>query len=449
MVQISIIEETAEDRNRLAEKVHALLLQDENCSYLLPQLNIKTYPSYNFISLDCSTGTEHEIVIVGASITDQTPEFIRKIKTQHARGSILALTQKPSFKNIECLSNYGADDVVSGELSNIDLYKRLFSQRNYPEQANKNTVILFDSGKGGSGVTSAACAFSELLAERKNKVLTVDLDWETQDLSRFLRAQPFLNDNLELLLNSSRPLFSDFIEQAITKFCEEDSWHIITPPVSALKESNLKFFEIFQFLIEECRKNYSHIIIDSGALSGELLARLYEVVDKIIFVINTDPAALHANLEKLKKNMLTGRVKGEIFLLENRSFPKGISPKIIKEELVKIYPFDSVKWLQNYISYNAAAGLWPGTGGTLFSCCNSKSIKKSFIKLIDEIGLDNFEAREENLSLNIKQIIQKTFSKLIWTDIKQLIPQPSFYTKTLPIKQIENLPVISGVKIIS
>ena len=65
-------------------------------------------------------------------------------------------------------------------------------------------LILVDAGKGGLCVTSVVAGLGDALAAHGKRVLTIDLDMETQDLSRFLQTRPFVNENLQLLLEEQR-----------------------------------------------------------------------------------------------------------------------------------------------------------------------------------------------------------------------------------------------------
>ena len=62
------------------------------------------------------------------------------------------------------------------------------------------------------------------------RVILVDLDFETQDLSRFIQARPYINENLQTLIDQTAPVTSDTVKECLTKvWLDEPNLEVLAP----------------------------------------------------------------------------------------------------------------------------------------------------------------------------------------------------------------------------
>jgi cellulose biosynthesis protein BcsQ len=366
MVTVAVIERTAEGRNFLTEELTALLHTGQSLTHLVPQVSI--------IPLSIQELKFREtpnICIVGQQLCEHTPQEIRTIKKLFPECLVIArLTDgSESITRVDELLGYGADDTFTGPFSSPQLFKYVIQAGRSQRQKKKGTVILVDSGKGGIGTTSLAAGLADVLSLTNKKIALIDLDFETQDLSRFLRLRPLLNEQLDLILSQQRPLLAENIEQCFVPFPGSENIRCFTPPAIHHDFLSVKCKEtqIFFSLLKIIDEIHDIVVIDAGAARGGVLEMLYRVSDKIVFAVNNDPATLHASVEKLQ-SMIPRLSDNEVFTLVNNAPDKdGISENALKREYLQLTGLSDSQWLSTSIPRCSAAKTWPGSGETLLS----------------------------------------------------------------------------------
>jgi hypothetical protein len=201
------------------------------------------------------------------------------------------------------------------------------------------------------------------------KVCLVDLDVESQDLTRFLLVKPAINETLDLILNGQRAPAKEAVLECVRSIWDDvDGFSLVPPPSSDIFSSSDPQVALrgFQQVIETVRGLFDVVIID-GAQPAHTLRRLFAgATYRIIEVVTNDPAALPAAALRLSRAHGTVSEKSRVTVVVNAVDPSGLSPRDVEAGLgtVRGLP-ESVEFVAN--RYSKSGRAWPASGGTFWS----------------------------------------------------------------------------------
>ena len=459
MIEIAVIDESAEGRNKIIEQIHNLLLNEPELTYLISEINLKSYSSQQNIYQPIP-----QMVFIGNETSVSNKNIIKKIRSIAERATLISILEERSLTHIEQLSRLGINDVIVGEITATEIIKRFYFPLQKYEQLEKGKIVAVDSGKGGVGITTVTAGFGEYLYNQGNKVVVIDLDWETQDLTRFLKVKPIINESLDLLLNKSRPLFREYIKECYQSLTDDDRFCCFTPSyiLSRYNEDQKNKEEILLQILTKLVDEFDYVVIDSGAVQRDLLSKIYEISEKVLYVVDNNPASFYSAIEKLKNIIYLKPLTNSIGIIENNPTPLGIESSLLRLEINKIVNSESAFWVSKKIQYSIKAAFWPGSGGTILSSIGNKRIKQVFKEVYSALFPEDKNNKQILSNENVTSVIRndvdllEVSKKLInWIAPKtKLISYETNTTKSQseigfvkPNKY--NVPAISGVRISS
>jgi len=157
-------------------------------------------------------------------------------------------------------------------------------KRTATTESKLGKVYTFIGAKGGVGSTALAVNFASVLAQRKQHVVMIDLDWIGNDVAMQVGASPqyTLMEVAENLSRMDQALFEGFVTRDPLGF------FLVGPP-DALENRGLfsehMFREFATFLVEK----YDAIVVDGGRnISDEVVMAACQVSAAIFLVMHQD-----------------------------------------------------------------------------------------------------------------------------------------------------------------
>ena len=390
MLRIAVIDNSAESRSRIANEMQSLLSQNDASFDFLPQISIKpaTLQELKF-------QTAPDVCVVGEGLILSEPGEISNLRSMLPNAAILARIQDLGgrLSLVEQLVRLGADDVLSGELSAMGLAQKLIVLSRRSQHTHHGKLIIVDSAKGGTGVTSIAAGLAESLVERGKKVALLDLDFETQDLSRFLQARPFINENLQMIFDRQCPVTEESVMQCLVQVWQDAELYCM-PPVGEseqLYDVRAGHARTLLSVLEVLDSQFDCVVADMAGARGALPATLYRAADALVMVVNNDPATLYASVDKVSRLKSGVAAVADLVLLENASSKNGLPSKLLHQEFNRAARIEEANWAESMVPVCREGGKWPGSGKTIFSQ-GSETLSRSFGTLLSRLGFGGEEA---------------------------------------------------------
>ncbi len=367
MLKIFVVALSAADRTRLIDQIGTFLQPGQAEFEFVPQVSLRSLSVQELVF-----SAPPDVCVLGADLIQKDLLEVGRIKRRFPQAALIAELneQLSSLAIIEQLGIYGVEDTFTAQTAALDFIRKLIILSKRKTEAASGRLILIDSAKGGLGSTSLTAALGESLYDLDKRVLLVDLDCETQDLSRFLRVAPFLNENLQALFEQSCPVTSESVQQCYQPVWRGEEDFACMAPVSAeiLNADSRKLNNrILVALFEQLDSKFDFILVDTGSLTGSLLTTLYRIADQVLLVTDNDAASVYATAERLKRIRAHLAPAGKVVLLENRSHNHGVHSSVLKTEFTRVAQLTSEEWSPAALPFCRQANRWPGSGKTLFS----------------------------------------------------------------------------------
>lgn len=384
MLRIAVLDSSAESRSHLVNKLSDYFAADTPGLELLPRVNIQPY-SPNELKFNAAP----DLCVIGPNFVNSSFADIAGVKRLLPKTPLLVVTPT-DFSGlivIEQLARVGVDDTITEDTSAAEFLRKLVLLIRRAGKSSSSNLLLVDGGKGGVGVTSIVAGLGEMLYESGKKIVLIDMDFQTQDLSRFLGVRPFINENLQLLFDLERPVTEEYVEQALYPVWQGDENFRLMPPIvesDELFDSCSPYSRVLLSILEVLDANYDHVIVDIGHTRGALLRTLYRVADSSLMIVNNDPAALYASVDKAAAIRRMQSPNASMHVLENASNRGDLSPGLLKQEFIRTTKIDEDSWCSTAIPFCQLAHRWPGSGSTPFSL-GKRTLVKSFRNINSEL----------------------------------------------------------------
>lgn len=440
MISIAVLSTSPERRSGITERLCTLQRLSVSKLSFLPELHIKPVAPE-----ELHFTAAPDICIIDEEYAAHDLMEIAQLRKLLPHTSLIVEidTKLNSLLIVEQLARLGIHDTISPTIAPEEFFRKIILLTKQHERPKHGTLLIVDSGKGGSGVTSVVAALGELCSERGKKVALVDLDIETQDLSRFLQVKPFVNENLDALLSLHRPIVKETIEQCVVQHYDDSDLFCIPPPVSDFypQEATNQKLRAFISFLENLDAQFDLVIIDTACSGRVMRQTLYRIADKILFVLNTDPASMFAASERIQQaNALAGQ--GDVVFVENNLQKFGLPSKLFRYELARAAHCDAAQWITSSIPFCKAGLRWPGSHYSMYGI-GKEAVRSGFRRLAGEIGL--IEDSEKLSHTLLGKIFHKR-KKLEASKDKSIV-QPEI--RELPVQQPKLPLLISKDELVS
>ena len=451
MISIVVVDRQAESRARLVEEISRYLQIQVKDLDLIPRVNIVPLSRQ-----ELKFHSAPDLCVIGPGLIEHDAADLANIRKLFPSAAILARSRGgiDDLAFVEQLARMGVDDVLSDQTSPQEFLKKLILLARRVSQHKAGTLILVDAGKGGVGVTSVVAALGESLSRGGHKTALIDFDFDTQDLSRFLQARPFINENLQLLFDQSRPVTQEFVEHCLFPVWEDEPLLRCMPPVSdseALFDSRSTYPRTLISILEIVDSLNQFVVVDAGCARGAFLKTLYRLADAVVFVVNNDPATLYASVDRLKQLQGLMAPDAKLVLASNAQLKSGVPESLIRGEFSRMVGGRGKEVDVVSLPYCRAGARWPGSGATMTSQ-GREGLRRGINSLLAALGvveeqslissLGGFaEMLKQSLRGSSDRSTQPTTSKAIEIGPQPVgqLPQPVVYAGVAP-KPLKLLP---------
>lgn len=367
MISIVVVDRQAESRTRLVQEISEFLHTNVRDLDLIPRVNIIPLSRQ-----ELKFHSAPDLCIIGPGIVEHELADVTAIRKLFPAAAILARLRRGAddLAFVEQLARMGVDDVLSDHTTAQDFLKKLILLARRMAQRKTGKLIVVDSGKGGVGVTSIVAALGDALVKQGRRTALIDFDFDTQDLSRFLQARPFVNENLQLLFDQTRPVTQEFVEQCLVPVWEDEPLLRCMPPSAdneIIFDSRSTYPRTLISLLEIVDALHEFVIVDSGCARGAFLKTLYRLADGVVFVTDNDPASLYASVDRAKRLRGYMAPDASLTLVSNGAVKHGVPEQLMRDEFARMIGVASAECRVVSIPECRAAARWPGSGGTLLS----------------------------------------------------------------------------------
>ncbi len=376
MIRIAIVDHSAESRSDIIGRLNTFLSDAGGSLLLLPRISLKP-----LCPQELRFNAAADLLIVGPELISRDLSQIAKIKKMLPRTPVVAWLnqQQSTLSTIEQVARQGADDVLTHDATADYFFRRLLMLVRKASHQSNGKLIVVDGGKGGVGVTTLTAALAEMMVGCGKKVAVVDLDFETQDLSRFLQARPFVNENLALLLGDERPVSEETVSQCLNPVWQDDNSLRCMSPVPEtddLYDPRSSFPKTFLSVLEILDHANDFVIVDCGCVRSSLQRLFYRVADKLLFLVNDDPASLYASVDKLTKARALLAAGAQLTVLQNSVGLSGLGNRLLRREFSRVAKLKDSDWAPEAISFCRVGQRWPGSGASFYSQAKSQTSKQ-------------------------------------------------------------------------
>ncbi len=435
MLKIAVIDHSAESRNRILEKLNQFLQSDSLELEIVPRINLQPY-SIEEIRFKSAP----EIIILGDELLVKDPTKLSNIRKLLPDTPIIIKINKQleSLASVEQFARMGADDTISDSTTAGEFLRKVILLARRADKTKSGKLIVVDGGKGGVGVTTIAAGLAEALVAQNKKVALLDFDFETQDLSRFLQTRPFINENLQMLLDRTRPVTQEFVEQCLVKVWSDVDTFYCMPPVAEsedLYDMRALYGRTLISILEILDASFDYIVVDVGAARGGILKALYRVADKVLFVVNNDPASLYASVDKILKMRGLITPTAQLKVIENTLLSSGLPNKFMRAEFLRAAKLDINDWCSKGINYSKNGQKWPASGSSIYGQ-GGNAIVSALSSALFDLELIEEPQKERLFSQTnaFHQILQK-LCKRLFTPKSNNIEAASKIDEPLPLPE--------------
>jgi pilus assembly protein CpaE len=213
----------------------------------------------------------------------------------------------------------GANDFILQPIKRTEFREAVARFERAPRRAIASAsklgkVYTFLGAKGGVGTTTLAVNFASVLAQRKQSVVALDLDWAANDIAMQVGATPqyTLAEVSSNLSRMDEALFESFVTRDPLGF------FLIGPSDSPEQRDYFTepvFREFAAFLIEK----YDSIVIDAGRnLNDEVVMAACHASAMIFIVVNQEFASVRNAQRYIAALSRAGLTQDQVRVLVNR-----------------------------------------------------------------------------------------------------------------------------------
>ncbi|HXJ42512.1 MAG TPA: response regulator [Bryobacteraceae bacterium] len=268
--------------------------------------DIERHPN-SAVIVDISGDTENGLKSL-ERLKQAVPDLYTIVSNYHADGETVIQAMR-----------MGANDFLLQPIKRSDFRDAVARFERAPKRAVSSEsklgkVYTFLGTKGGVGTTSLAVNFASVLAQRKQSVVAVDLDWTANDVAMQTGANPqyTLAEVAENMHRMDQALFESLVSRDPLGF------YLVGPHDSLENRgyfSESIFREFSTFLVEK----YDATVVDAGrSLTDEVVAGACQVSTSIFLVINQEFSSIRNAQRYMGALMRAGATQDQLKVVVNR-----------------------------------------------------------------------------------------------------------------------------------
>lgn len=408
MIDILILSSIVKERNRLYRCLSDYINKSVSEACMIPQINLQS-GELNEIRHQ----NKPDIVILSKECGTEDLIFVKKI-WKDLKIIKECDQQSDRFEELEQWIRLGVDDYFDTGHDSKTFFLKLLLLIKKVEKTTKAKIISCSAGKGGQGVTTLAAGIGDAISKRNYKVLLIDFDFQTQDLSRFLQIRPYYNEQLHNLLSGELSIVQKNVEEALRPVADQQNLLCLTP----CSEENLytvnqqfrtqRLFALFEHFSEM----FDFIVIDMATKTFHLRNLINKLTSFFFVPVANDPASLYPGLSYVEHLKTLAAPDSRILLAINKVFSTGLSQKLIKKEISSVNS-EFADILKYEIPYSKAGVFWPGSERTIYSQGDKLLCKKidNFLDVITNKKQNPVVCRQANPVIRKKKINLPFFQK--------------------------------------
>lgn len=262
-----------------------------------------------------------DVVILDESgVEAQDLSALEQVCMQYPNMAFIMLNETVSPEFLISALRIGIKDVLKLPLVNEELLRavsRVEIKSSFSAQSQKQgRVVVFTSGKGGSGATFLACnlAYAMAASHADVKVALLDLNLQFGDAALFLSDHVPPNTLADVASNISRldaTLLSSSMVQVLPNF------GLLAAPEDAERAEEVKPQHI-DALIKLAKRQYDFIVLDIGRTLNATSLKALDHADHIFLVLQQTLPFIRDSKRLIKVLLSLGYSKVKINLLINR-----------------------------------------------------------------------------------------------------------------------------------
>ena len=181
---------------------------------------------------------------------------------------------------------------------------------------NKAKVITITSVKGGVGKTTTVLNLAGIYSKMKKKVLVVDLDFYSGDITASLNIR-YTNDIYNMFEDLNSNKFNSFDDYIV----EYDEYISVLSAPKDPRFARKITSKVLDLILYKASLKYDLILIDTNHILTDINLFAFDYSDKIVYVINNDSM----NLKNMKTmvSILNDMGKKNYRIILNESNYKG------------------------------------------------------------------------------------------------------------------------------
>lgn len=187
-------------------------------------------------------------------------------------------------------------------------------------------IIVFASGKGGTGKTTVTVNVALALCRQNKKVLLIDCDCGMRGSDLMLGLeQNLVYDTSDVIAGNC------FTGDAVYPHPSVEGMFLMPAPINTEDEISP---EVMKQFTETIRNDYDYILIDSPAGVGSGFLTALAPADRAIVVINPEPTGVRG-ANNIKKLLVENNIK-DIRLIINKFNPKNFEQLAVYQDLDEV-----------------------------------------------------------------------------------------------------------------
>lgn len=285
---------------------------------------ISEYPEvssnlYIRVIQDLERHPDAALILDLASDPEGALKVMEKVKQAAPDLYILASNYHADGETVIAAVRAGANDFLTQPLKRIEFRDAMARLERTPRRASVTAsrlgkVYSFLGVKGGAGTTTLAVNFAAVLAQRKQQVVLLDLDFTANDCAMQTGTSPqhSLTEVGENLSRMDQALFEGFVTRDPLGF------FLVGPPDHVEQRAVFTepmFREFANFLVEK----YESVAIDAGRwLSDEIALAALQSSSTVFLVLTQDLPAIRNAQRYIAALMRLGFNQDQLKLVVNR-----------------------------------------------------------------------------------------------------------------------------------